>query len=86
MTRSALHDTFRIERHFDAAPPKVFAAFADPAAKARWFGGPAEITALGLDDVEVVGVPGDHTLAKSAAAAAAVGAALAQRLPQWAQE
>ena len=36
-TRSAVHDTFRIERHFDAAPARVFRAFADPTAKARWF-------------------------------------------------
>lgn len=41
--RTAVHDTFRIERHFDAAPEKVFRAFADPAAKAKWFGGPAEM-------------------------------------------
>jgi uncharacterized protein YndB with AHSA1/START domain len=40
--RSAVHDSFRIERHFDAAPARVFQAFADPAAKAKWFGGPAE--------------------------------------------
>jgi len=39
-TRSALHDTFRIERHFDAEPARVFRAFADPAAKAKWFGSP----------------------------------------------
>lgn len=40
--RSALHDTFRIDRHFDAAPDRVFRAFADKEAKAKWFGGPAE--------------------------------------------
>ena len=37
---SALHDTFRIDRHFDATPARVFRAFADPQAKARWFGSP----------------------------------------------
>ncbi|GIF26248.1 uncharacterized protein YndB with AHSA1/START domain [Actinoplanes tereljensis] len=41
--RTTVHDTFRIERHFDAVPQKVFNAFADPAAKAKWFGGPAEM-------------------------------------------
>jgi uncharacterized protein YndB with AHSA1/START domain len=41
--RSTVHDTFRIERHFDAAPARVFQAFADPAAKAKWFGGPGEM-------------------------------------------
>lgn len=41
--RSAVHDTFRIERHFAAAPARVFQAFADPVAKASWFGGPATV-------------------------------------------
>ena len=40
--RSALHDTFRIDRHFDAEPARVFRAFADPEAKAKWFGSPAD--------------------------------------------
>ncbi|MFI5896450.1 SRPBCC domain-containing protein [Actinoplanes sp. NPDC051513] len=39
--RSALHDTFRLDRHFDAAPGRVFRAFADPEAKAKWFGVPS---------------------------------------------
>ncbi|WP_433302222.1 SRPBCC domain-containing protein [Actinoplanes sp. CA-030573] len=39
--RSALHDTFRIDRHFDAEPARVFRAFADPGAKAKWFGDPS---------------------------------------------
>lgn len=41
-TRSVLHDTFQLERRFAAAPARVFQAFADPRAKAQWFGGPAE--------------------------------------------
>src|SRR4051794_24113979 len=40
--RSVTHATFVIERIYDAPPAKVFAAFADPAAKRRWFGGPEE--------------------------------------------
>lgn len=40
--RSVQHATFAIERTFDAPPARVFAAWADPVAKARWFGGPAE--------------------------------------------
>jgi uncharacterized protein YndB with AHSA1/START domain len=40
--RSVIHDTFRIDRHFDAAPDRVFRAFAEPEAKARWFTGPGE--------------------------------------------
>ena len=35
--RSVTHATFVIERVYDAAPEKVFAACADPAAKRRWF-------------------------------------------------
>jgi uncharacterized protein YndB with AHSA1/START domain len=36
--RSAVHDTFIIERIYDATPQRVFAAWADPEAKRRWFG------------------------------------------------
>jgi uncharacterized protein YndB with AHSA1/START domain len=41
-TRSVTHATFVIERTYDASPARVFAAFADPAAKARWFSGPED--------------------------------------------
>jgi uncharacterized protein YndB with AHSA1/START domain len=40
--RSVTHATFVLERTYDAAPARVFNAFADPAAKARWFAGPEE--------------------------------------------
>ena len=40
--RSVTHATFAIERTYDASPAKVFNAFADPAAKARWFAGPPD--------------------------------------------
>ena len=40
--RSAHHATFVIERTYPASPARVFAAWADPAAKARWFVGPDE--------------------------------------------
>ena len=40
--RKAEHATFAIERRYAASPARVFAAFADPAQKARWFGGPDE--------------------------------------------
>ena len=36
-TQSVIHSTFVIERHYDVAPERVFAAFADPAKKRRWF-------------------------------------------------
>jgi uncharacterized protein YndB with AHSA1/START domain len=38
--RSTVHATFTIERHYLATPERVFRAFADPVAKARWFIGP----------------------------------------------
>ena len=36
--RSVTHATFVIERTYDASPARVFAAWSQPAAKARWFG------------------------------------------------
>ncbi len=39
--RSTEHATFVIERTYDALPARVFRAWADPAAKARWFGPPS---------------------------------------------
>jgi uncharacterized protein YndB with AHSA1/START domain len=38
--RSVLHATFSLERLYQAPPGRVFAAWADPEAKARWFAGP----------------------------------------------
>lgn len=35
---SVAHATFVIERNYDAPPARVFAAWADPVAKAAWFG------------------------------------------------
>ncbi len=40
--RSVTHATFVIERSYPVPPARVFAAWADPAAKARWFSGPEE--------------------------------------------
>ena len=34
------HATFTLERTYPAEPARVFAAWADPAAKARWFASP----------------------------------------------
>jgi len=36
----AIHGSFTIDRIYDATPARVFKAFADPKAKARWFKGP----------------------------------------------
>jgi uncharacterized protein YndB with AHSA1/START domain len=35
--RNTRHDTFVIERTYPASPARVFNAWADPEAKARWF-------------------------------------------------
>jgi uncharacterized protein YndB with AHSA1/START domain len=36
--RSTTHSTFVIERTYDTSPQRVFDAWADPAAKTKWFG------------------------------------------------
>ena len=40
MSRSVVHASFTITRAWPHPPAKVFRAFADEAAKAKWFGGP----------------------------------------------
>jgi len=50
------------------------------------FGGPAELTALALPRVQVVGVPGNHTLARTSAGSTAVATAVAAGLSGWGQE
>jgi uncharacterized protein YndB with AHSA1/START domain len=40
--RSTEHSTFVIERSYAASPARVFAAWADPVQKAKWFVGPDE--------------------------------------------
>lgn len=37
---SVTHETFTVDRVYDAPAAAVFAAWADPALKARWFSGP----------------------------------------------
>lgn len=39
---SVLHATFTLERGYPAPPERVFAAWADPTAKARWFAAGSE--------------------------------------------
>jgi uncharacterized protein YndB with AHSA1/START domain len=48
--RSVTHATFVIERTYDASPARVFAAFADPVVKRRWF---AEGEGWKVDEFEV---------------------------------
>ena len=38
--RTVTHDSFVVERHYDASPAQVFSAFASQEAKARWFTAP----------------------------------------------
>ena len=40
--RSVTHATFAVERKYDASPARVFAAWAEPERKARWFGNPED--------------------------------------------
>ena len=37
---SVAHSTFSLERTYQAAPARVFAAWAEPDAKGKWFAGP----------------------------------------------
>jgi uncharacterized protein YndB with AHSA1/START domain len=41
-TRKVTHTSFTIERSYDVSPERVFRAFADSEAKARWFAGSGE--------------------------------------------
>ena len=47
--RSTVHSTFVIERNYPVAPARVFAAWADPVAKARWFAGSGESKSEGRE-------------------------------------
>jgi len=44
MNSPIVHASFSVERTFPTAPARVFAAFADPDLKARWFHGPDDWT------------------------------------------
>jgi uncharacterized protein YndB with AHSA1/START domain len=47
--RSVTHATFTVERRYDASPAAVFAAWADPAAKRRWFADAEDWTTTGYE-------------------------------------
>lgn len=47
---TTVHSTFVIERHYPVAPEKVFAAFADPVKKRRWF---VESEGFAVDEFEM---------------------------------
>ncbi len=48
--RSIIHSTFVIERSYPTTPERVFAAFADPARKRRWF---AEDKGMAVEEFEM---------------------------------
>jgi uncharacterized protein YndB with AHSA1/START domain len=63
---SVEHASFTIERHYDAPPAKVFAAWSSREAKARWFRAPEDWVSgprkldfrIGGREVDVGGPPG----------------------------
>lgn len=62
MTAAAVsHASFTLERVYDAAPPRVFAAWADPAARLRW-GPPSADTVI--DYLETDFRPGGRDLSR----------------------
>jgi uncharacterized protein YndB with AHSA1/START domain len=48
-TRSVTHATFVLERTYPTSPARVFAAWADPGVKSRWFAGDEAPTEFHLD-------------------------------------
>jgi uncharacterized protein YndB with AHSA1/START domain len=47
--RSVVHSTFTIEHTYDRPPARVFAAWAEPSLKSRWFGGGTDDAPIALD-------------------------------------
>jgi uncharacterized protein YndB with AHSA1/START domain len=58
--RSAVHATFTLERSYPVAVEHVFAAWSEPAAKARWFAGPTSEHALDFRIGGVETASGEH--------------------------
>jgi uncharacterized protein YndB with AHSA1/START domain len=56
MQRNTVKATFTIERTYPAKPARVFKAFADEQAKAKWFGGPDMVQLERAFDFRVDGV------------------------------
>ena len=50
--RATTFETFTVERIYEFTPDKVFAAWAGPKTKARWFAGPKESWKLGLREMD----------------------------------
>jgi uncharacterized protein YndB with AHSA1/START domain len=59
--RSVVHSTFTIERTYARPPARVFAAWADPGLKSRWFGGGTDEAPVAFDtDFRVGGYERDR--------------------------
>lgn len=66
--RNVTHAVFVIEREYPHPPERVFAAYADPKKKSKWFGGPPEWNSthsldfrIGGKEVSAGGPPGGVT-------------------------
>ena len=53
--RSVAHGSFTVERTYKAPPARAFAAWADPALKARWFGAPDDENSAEVFEFKVGG-------------------------------
>ena len=59
--RKTTHGSFTLERTYPASPARLFRAFADPKAKAKWFAAPdGNVEEKGEFDFRVDGREVDH--------------------------
>jgi uncharacterized protein YndB with AHSA1/START domain len=54
--RSIAHRSFTVKRTYPVAPPRVFAAFADPKIKGKWFGDPEKESVADVFEFKVGGL------------------------------
>lgn len=53
--RAVAHGVFTVERTYDAAPARVFAAWADPRIKGKWYGDPGKESVADVFEFKVGG-------------------------------
>lgn len=73
--RSVAHGLFTVERTYNAAPPRVFAAWADPKLNGKWYGDPNKESVADVFEFRV----GGQELPRSSA----VGSATPSTRRQW---